>query len=83
MIVPEPGVSEAEIAEETVATTTASTRSIGLGFDAWPELESAEVRLEGEEEIIEDPAMGTTIRVCNEILLKAEQLGASDVHLEP
>ena len=88
IIVLEPGVSEAEIleveiAEETSNAAASSTRSIGLGFDAPPALESAEVRLEGEEEVIEDPAMGTTVRVCNEILLKAVQLGASDVHLEP
>ncbi len=56
---------------------------MGLGYGAPPVLEGKDVRLDGENERIEDAAMGMTVRICNEILLNAVKMGASDVHLEP
>ena len=64
-------------------SATMSTVPIGLGYEAPPQLSTQDVRLDGDDSDIEDAAMGATVRAANEILLKAVQMGASDVHLEP
>ncbi len=64
-------------------SATMSTVHIGLGYEPPPQLRTQDVKLDGDEDAIEDAAMGATVRAANEILLRAVQMGASDVHLEP
>ncbi len=62
----------------------ASTSHImGLGQETPPPMDDSGVLLAGEAEHIEDPMMSTTVKFCNEIILKAVEVRASDVHLEP
>jgi type II secretory ATPase GspE/PulE/Tfp pilus assembly ATPase PilB-like protein len=56
---------------------------LGLGYEEPPALESEEVLLDGDSAIDEDEIMSVTVRACNDILLRAVRMGASDVHLEP
>jgi len=71
----------------TLARTDDSLKSIvqqmGLGQDTPPPMDDSGVILAGEAEHIEDPMMSTTVKFCNEIIMRAVAVRASDVHLEP
>lgn len=60
-----------------------ASRQMGLGLTSGRAMRDNNVVIEGEENRIDDPVMGTIVTYCNELLKIAVGMGASDMHLEP
>ncbi|MBV9468118.1 MAG: type II/IV secretion system protein [Abitibacteriaceae bacterium] len=71
-----------QMAPVAYAGASAET-SVGLGQDGALELDDSGVKIEGENNRVDDPVMGTIVTYCNELLKIAVQMRASDMHLEP
>jgi len=71
------------LSTSTVIDGTSASDILSLGLGTAPAMDVSGVVLDAEMQGDGDHVAGTMMRVCNNLLRRAVELGASDVHLEP